>query len=144
MINAFTPLKGDDVLLFNQETFTVTKFKELINLAVGEKILTTKTNEGRQRLFTTDFCTFSIGSESEILLNELQWCNSSIDCQLLRVGSQGWQKGKLRVQVGVEILASPETAWMINISVEFSSDKPTEPESPLDDLRQLLEYRQQP
>ncbi|MEB3178429.1 MAG: KGK domain-containing protein [Nostocaceae cyanobacterium] len=46
------------------------------------------------------------------------------DCEILKIGAKGWQKGKLRIRV----------------SVDFIPDEPetSQPESPLDDLRQKL------
>lgn len=44
-------------------------------------------------------------------------CDDVIDCEVLRLGAKGWQKGKVR------------------ISLEFCPDLP---ESPLDDIRQAI------
>jgi hypothetical protein len=50
-------------------------------------------------------------------------------CKLLKLGAKGWQKGKIRIRV----------------SVEFCPDEPqtTLPESPLDDLRQMINQENQ-
>jgi len=152
MANSFSPLEGDnDILLFDQDTFTVIRFKKLVLQAIKTK-LDFKINDGRANLFTTSFCTLSItpvtpvASGVHILFNNLQWRNSPIDCQLLKVGSQGWQKGKLRIQMDTTILLDHRTGEsnkVNDICIEFCPDEPTEPESPLDDLRQLPEYKQQ-
>lgn len=47
-------------------------------------------------------------------------CDEIIDCEVLRLGARGWQKGKVR------------------INLEFCPDQPSEPPSPLDDIRQTL------
>ncbi|MBW4545555.1 MAG: KGK family protein [Symplocastrum torsivum CPER-KK1] len=145
MNNTFSPLEtGNDVLLLNKDTFTVSRFKELLWIAIHSK-LNFKINDGRANLFTTSFCTLPIAGEVQILFNNLQWYNSPIDCQLLKVGSQGWQKGKLRIQIDTKILLNHKhESNKVDICIEFCPDEPTEPESPLDDLRQLPEYRQQP
>ncbi len=144
MNNAFTPLEADnDVLLLNKDTFTVSRFKELLWIAIHNKLSFTLDN-GRTKLFTTAFCTLPIAGEIQILFNNFQWYNSPIDCQLLKIGSQGWQKGKLRIQIDTTILLSYKNeSNKVGICIEFCPDKPTEPESPLDDLRQLPEYKQQ-
>jgi hypothetical protein len=142
MNNGFSPLEvNNDVLLFNKDTFTVSRFKELVEEAIKSKLNSTL-NQNNSPIFTTGFCTFSIGADVSLLLNNLQWCNHPIDCQLLKVGSKGWQKGKLRIQVNTQILYTNDHN-KIDIGIEFSPDEPTVPESPLDDLRQLPEYKQQ-
>jgi len=145
MDNAFTPLEADnDVLLLNRDTFTVSRFKELVEQAIKTKL--DKTLIQNAILFTTDFCTLPIGGEVKLLLNNLQWCNYPIDCELLKVGSKGWQKGKLRIQTDTKILfnyKNDSRENKIDICIEFCPDEPTQPESPLDDLRQLPEYKQQ-
>ncbi|MBD2667339.1 hypothetical protein B6N60_04731 [Richelia sinica FACHB-800] len=56
------------------------------------------------------------------------WCHANwredVPCQILKINSSGWQKGKFRIKV----------------SIEFELDKPeNEPsESPLDDLRRII------
>ena len=53
------------------------------------------------------------------------WFTQGIDCQILKAGSDGWKKGKLK----------------INISVEFIPDEPEIPEyqSPLDEIRREMQ-----
>ena len=43
-----------------------------------------------------------------------------LECEILKAGSQGWQKGKLK----------------INFTLEFIPDEPEVEKSPLDDIRQ--------
>ncbi|MDJ0690975.1 MAG: KGK domain-containing protein [Xenococcaceae cyanobacterium MO_188.B32] len=52
------------------------------------------------------------------------WFSNGIDCEILKVGSTGWQKGKVRLKV----------------SLEFIADEPEEvkSDSPLDDIRQAI------
>lgn len=51
--------------------------------------------------------------------NEAILFTEGIDCEVLRLGAKGWQEGKIR------------------INVEFCPNQPSEPESPLDDIRHL-------
>lgn len=51
------------------------------------------------------------------------WFDKGKKCEILRAGSQEWQKGKLK----------------INITLEFIPDKPEETKSPLDDVRQEID-----
>lgn len=120
MENTFTLLEeNDDVLLLDQDTFTVKRLKELLALAIDNKLKTTL-NRGSELVFNTNFCFLSVNNEVKLLLNDIKWCNSPTDCQLLRVGSQGWQKGKLRIQVGTKIIPHNNE---IDICMEFCPDK---------------------
>ncbi|MEG3439085.1 KGK domain-containing protein [Pannus brasiliensis CCIBt3594] len=53
------------------------------------------------------------------------WMGDGVRCEALKLGSQKWQKGKIKIRV----------------SVEFYPDEPEvieEPPSPLDDIRQSM------
>lgn len=54
------------------------------------------------------------------------WFSEGGDCEILRPGPQGWQKGKIRIKVKVDL--------------EFCPDEPEtdQTESPLDDIRQMI------
>jgi hypothetical protein len=58
--------------------------------------------------------------------DESYWSSAGVDCQILKP-SKNWQKGKVRIKV----------------TLEFCPDEPEieeikEPESPLDDLRRMI------
>jgi hypothetical protein len=140
MSELFTPLNSDnDVLMLNKDTFTVGRFKELVAEEIKKKFLNTQiTQNGRvDVLYSQDLWTISIGKESNLGLKNIQFREVSLNCELLKLGSQGWQKGKLKTEICLEI-----SQIKIEVRLEFSSDEPTVPESPLDDLRQLSEYKQ--
>ncbi|EGK87989.1 hypothetical protein D0A34_24580 [Microcoleus vaginatus PCC 9802] len=68
--------------------------------------------------------------------------NEGIAGKVLRFGSQGWQKGKIRVKICVEFC--PEEPEAEQTPEKNESETP-QPESPLDDLRrQLLNHENQP
>ena len=48
------------------------------------------------------------------------------ECEILKAGSSGWQKGKLK----------------INVTLEFIPDEPELEKSPLDDVRQEINSNQ--
>lgn len=54
------------------------------------------------------------------------WFNRGGECEVLRPGSQGWQKGKIRIR--------------LKAILEFCPDEPenNQEESPLDDIRQMI------
>ena len=57
--------------------------------------------------------------------NAKLWFEDGENCEILKAGSQGWQKGKMKLK--------------INLTLEFIPDEPEEEKSPLDDVRQELE-----
>ena len=52
------------------------------------------------------------------------WLKDGEECEILRAGSSGWQKGKIKLK--------------INVTLEFIPNEPEAIESPLDDVRQEL------
>ncbi len=58
-----------------------------------------------------------------------RWLGEGVDCEILKIGAKGWQKGKIRIKV----------------TLEFCSDEPeiSQPESPLDDIRQMINQEPQ-
>ena len=75
----------------------------------------------------------------------IQWFSSreGVPCEILKLGSTKWQKGRLRVQFDIIILSenySSSSKCDIDIQLKFC---PNEPEinkaiSPLDDIRQQI------
>jgi hypothetical protein len=139
----FQLIEGDDdILLIDKDAFTSARLKELLIedfqqkaqqiIAIYDKnIPIERTN------FNTNvphFLNSLKAGHKTIDRTELIW-QSILDCQFLKIGSKGWEKGKLRIQV----IDQGKT----KVSLEFSPDEPPQPESPLDDLRELPEYKQQ-
>lgn len=54
--------------------------------------------------------------------NSKIWFKEGEECEILRAGSKGWQKGKVK----------------INVTLEFIPDEPEQTNSPLDDIRQQI------
>ena len=75
-------------------------------------------------------------SGQDISLSEIQF-NSIKDCQILKIGGKGWQKGKLKINVCI----SPQGRNLDKVCLEFCPDEQIEPESPLDDIRKLVEQK---
>jgi hypothetical protein len=119
-------VESDDVLLFGEETFTVAKFVKLL------------TQDFRQK----NNPLYHLGAgQVQMKLDESKWHSQSLDCQLLKVGSKGWQKGKIKSKFS--FFPEESSDEKIVVYFEFSPDEPLQPESPLDDLRELPEYKQQ-
>lgn len=156
MNDKFKPLdRDDDVLLFdNNNTFTVAKLKDLVSQEFKERFLTSYHSQPMYRGGSTervdiksDLSTISFDSKG-FLCSEIQWkCRNSVNCKLLKVGFGGWQEGTVRVQARIvnsyyeNYDPQKYKKAVIDICIEFCPDQPTEPISPLDDIRQSEEYK---
>lgn len=62
-----------------------------------------------------------------------KWLDEGVDCATLKFGSKAWQKGKVKIKLSVEFCPDePE------IKAAAAKNETTQPESPLDDLRQII------
>ncbi|MBN3881539.1 MAG: KGK family protein [Nostoc sp. JL34] len=137
MNKKFTPLVcDDDVLLFEKDTFKISRFKELISTDINNKLsqsIHDHQTRQPQRSVDSSFLQISIGQE-RLELNEIEFKSSIKACQILRVGGKAWQKGKLKIQIIKSIInQKPAT-----VCLEFCPDEPDEHESPLNDLRKMI------
>ena len=133
-------LEGDnDVLLLNnKDTFTVQRFKELVgnkfNDIVGVYIESKRTDV--MKLMSS----LSISEETQTRISggDIKWNSAieGIDCQVLKVGSKGWEKGKIKIEVSKSFQSGQTQAC-----IKFCPDEPPEQKSPLDDIRQSEEYK---
>ncbi|TAG01984.1 MAG: hypothetical protein EAZ39_25165 [Oscillatoriales cyanobacterium] len=57
-----------------------------------------------------------------------------MDCEILRVGAQGWKKGKMKLKLNVTIEFCPDEPE-VEETPENNESETSQPESPLDDLR---------
>ncbi|MBD2510846.1 hypothetical protein IQ274_16380 [Nostoc sp. LEGE 12447] len=135
-----------DVLLFNKDTYIVSRFKELISQNFIEKFNTTLDNANST--ISGSFHKLCINEDS-FQSEDITWQSSSkgINCRVFKVGSTDWQSGKLIIKVSTEII-SPciqhkfgKENGKLNITVvlEFYPDNPNKTESPLDDLRKMIQ-----
>lgn len=126
----------DDVVLLERETFKVSRLKELCLQEIRNKFYRNIYNSQTKQpdiTVSSFFNHISFGGE-RIEFSEIQF-NSVKDCQLLKIGGKGWQKGKLKIQ----IIVPPNLKNLTKVCLEFCPDEPIETESPLDDIRKLVE-----
>ncbi len=69
------------------------------------------------------------------------WLQEGVNCELLKPGSSGWKKGKVRIKMILEF--SPDEPEGEEI-LEINEPDIPQPESPLDDLRQRINQENQP
>ena len=107
----------DDVLSFSNAMFKVGKFRDAVEYAFTDNAQVKAT------------LSYALQEKKVALSNLRELLREGVDGEVLRIGSNGWQKGKLRIKV----------------SIEFYPDEPeiSQPESPLDDLRQMINQENQ-
>ncbi|XZN93871.1 MAG: KGK domain-containing protein [Microcoleus sp.] len=130
----------DDVLLLGQATFTVRRFKELASSKFNKIMIQTyvaETNK-REKSIIQWIQYLSINEETQIMGGDINWKSpqEGIDCQILKIGSKGWQKGKLQIELNQTL-----QSWKTQVCIKFCPDEPPEQKSPLDDIRQSEEYK---
>ncbi len=169
MNNTFYALNDNDILLFDRNTFTVDKFKEILLNILKEKMFVDTYKfefvpghrqmvETRQKL---TICLLEpINSQYDIENKAILKVNQSsvntvseeIDCKLLKLGAASWKSGKLRFKAIANYNNLSEPQLTIEIELEFCPDEP-EPletsleqtetsDSCLDELRQKLKLYQ--
>jgi hypothetical protein len=130
----------DDVLLLGKATFTVGRFKELVARKFDYILFSIEAaeKESRKKSIYYWMQSLSINEETTIQVGEINWSSpqEGIDCQILRIGAKGWQKGKLKIEVNRSFQSGEAQT-----SIKFCPDEPLEPKSPLDDIRQSEEYK---
>ena len=119
----------DDVVLFEKDTFKVSRLKELMIKEVRKETHYYHNHLG----MIPKFRHLTIGEES-INLNYIKF-ETIRDCQILQVNGKGWQKGKLNI----EICISADKNKPDKVNLKFFPEQPIEPESPLDDIRKMIQ-----
>lgn len=129
----------NDVVLLGQNTFTVGRFKQLVSLKFGEifnkyYVVTESCHKPISSLMSD----LQINEETRIPGGDINWNSpqEGIDCQILKIGSKGWQTGKVQIEVNKNIKSGKTQT-----SIKFCADEPPKQKSPLDDIRQSEEYK---
>lgn len=65
----------------------------------------------------------------------MKWFDKGKDCEVLKISSKGWQKGKLRIKLALEFYPDEPEIEETSVSNE---PKDNQPESPLDDIRRII------
>jgi hypothetical protein len=136
----------DDVLLLGKAAFTVRQFKEIASRKFSDIMLNNKQTvrkwtpqESPPVKSIIDWMqSLPINEETTIPAGDINWNSpqEGIDCQVLKIGSKGWQKGKVQIEVNKNFKSGEAQT-----SIKFCPDEPLEPKSPLDDIRQSEEYK---
>lgn len=132
---------NEDALSFGNAMLKVEKLKETVNKVLPEYGLGKKLNSSlSQQNLDIDV---GLTTDPTRHLYE-KWFGEGIDCEILSVGAQGWQKGKIKLKLNVTIEFCPDEPE-VEETPENNESETSKPESPLDDLRrQLLNSENQP
>lgn len=135
MSNTFIPLEcNDDVIQISNDSFTVSRLKELVINGILEK---KPLSVGNNVNIHIGNCLDYLGNfkiyDQDIHVDDLQ-LQITKDCQLLKIGNKGWQTGKIKIKMSI----SPLNRYSDYVDLEFCPDEPEIPESPLDDLRKMI------
>ena len=124
--------KDDDVCSFGSTMFKVGKLRQVMESAIAQSLepAVAKSFESHQLQINT------IKYDTQLSRNiQQQWFRGGIDCETLKIGAKGWQKGKVKIRVFVEFCPDePE----VEETPENNESETSKPESPLDDLRRQL------
>ncbi|MBD1814665.1 hypothetical protein NDA07_12760 [Microcoleus vaginatus DQ-U2] len=125
---------NEDALSFGNAMLKVEKLKETVNEVMPEYGLGQTLNKSlsQQKL------DIDVGLDTDEKPNAYEnWFGKGIDCEILRVGAQGWKKGKMKLKLNVTIEFCPDEPE-IEETPENNESETSKPESPLDDLRRQL------
>ncbi|TAD85144.1 MAG: KGK family protein [Oscillatoriales cyanobacterium] len=130
---------NDDVFSFQSTIFKVGRLREIMSSSVVPRL-----ESALQELCKTPGLTINTSKYNPQFRcsDQQQWFCDGIDCEALKIGAKGWQKGKVKIRVIVEFCPDePE----VEETSENNQLEIIPPESPLDDLRrQLLNHENQP
>lgn len=108
MPNAFTPrpINENDVLAFGDATFKAGKFKRAVESCFSSGLGSGLSAELSSKGIQIDAGVLTPNGTFEEFS---QWFDQGIDCEILKVGSQGWTKAKVRVNITVEFSTEEES-----------------------------------
>ena len=139
MSDNFILLESDDVLLLGEDTFKVSKIEQLIRQNIKEKL--------QRHIY--EYNSFHPGASMLEFLSSIPICKTKIDlaeikheyiknCQVLRSSGQGWEKGKLKVEIQILPGNNYDNQNDNQIKLKFIPDEPIECEAFLDEIFQIV------
>jgi hypothetical protein len=130
----------DDVLSFGSPMFKVDKLRQ----EVGKILDDHKLGEELNKSFSSQNISINVGGESRGHRHYHtfyeKWFGDGIDCEILKLGAKGWQKGKVKIKLQVSIEFCPDEP---EVEETPASNEIAQPQSPLDDLRQMINQENQ-
>ena len=109
------------VLSFSNSVFKIREFITAIERAFQSQGL--------------DILKSMLSSRGGIPGNNEEWYRQGVDCELLKPGTEGWKKGKVRIKISLELCLDDTGSEEESVSNEPLVNQP---ESPLDDIRRMI------
>jgi hypothetical protein len=130
---------NDDVFSFQSTIFKVSKLRQVMSSAVSNQLESALQELCKTQQLQINTMKYNPQSRSS---GQQQWFRDGIDCETLKIGAKGWQKGKVKIRVILEFCPDePE----VEETPQNNESETSQPESPLDDLRrQLLNQENSP
>ena len=128
-------LECDDVVLLGEDTFKVSRIEELLKENIKEKL--------ERRIY--EYNSFHPGVPMLEFFSDISIGKTKIDlaeikheyvttCQVLRINGQGWEKGKLKIQIRI----SPKNNYENQVYLGFIPEQPIKYEAVLDEICQIV------
>jgi len=125
---------NDDALSFGRAMLKIEKLKETVNRVLPEYGLGETLNKSlKEQNLNIDL---PLDTRQQRFLYE-NWFGEGIDCEILRVGANGWKKGKIKLKLNVTIEFCPDEPKVEETS-ENNQLEISPPQLPLEDLRRPL------
>lgn len=116
---------NNDVISFSSCMHKVGKFRAAVDTTfAGNKIVYDVSN----------------ALQSKVGISSLDWFDEGVSCEILRLGSQSWRKGKLRITINVEFCPDQPIIEQKTVSKQIEINQS---ESSLDDIRHLTAQNRQ-
>ncbi|MCJ8279176.1 MAG: KGK family protein [Rivularia sp. ALOHA_DT_140] len=135
MDDNFILLESDDVVLLAEDTFKVSKVKQVIKENIKDKLQRHiyEYNSFHPGVSMLEFFSSIPIGKINIDLAEIKY-EYIKNCQVLRINGRGWEKGKLKIEVGI----LPESSYENRINLKFYPDEPIEYEAFLDEIYRIV------
>ncbi|MGB2924705.1 MAG: KGK domain-containing protein [Limnothrix sp.] len=120
---------NEDVVKYDARLYTIEMLDQVIHQALSQQV-TMNANRFNPVSVSIESAFKDLLKQNNILTcrNDQQTFDQSVDCEILKINSGGWKKGKIRFHYVVEI----------TLDEEEEAETPV-PESPLDDIRQSIQ-----
>lgn len=118
----------DDVLSFETAMFKVDKLRKEV------EALFKKPKLGQELSSSFNSQTIRIDVPGK---HYEKWLSDGINCEILKIGAKGWQKGKVRIKLNIGLEFCPDEP-VIEETQLISKPEINQSESSLDDIRQMM------
>jgi 2-iminoacetate synthase ThiH len=125
MSNQFEPLDPDEVVVLNEQ---------YCKILIGQPTFRSRelSQQAIQILRVHDPLANNCWSR-----HQQPWVTEGVKAKVLKYGARDWQEGKVRMRIVVEFC--PDEPEVEEIAVPNEPESPSEPDSPLDEIRRMID-----